>query len=44
MKSGHLRNGGQRHSNDHVDIHDIIIAPTPDEVLCGIAPFLPVNR
>ena len=35
--------GIPRHDNDHVDIADISIAPTSDEVLCDKPPYLPCN-
>ncbi|KAF8316395.1 hypothetical protein DL93DRAFT_2193459 [Clavulina sp. PMI_390] len=37
------RPGGPRHDNDHVDIHDIKIAPTEDELNCVDPPYLPYN-
>jgi hypothetical protein len=40
---GHHRTGGPRHDNDMVDIQDIRIAPTQDELLCTISPYLPAN-
>jgi hypothetical protein len=39
---GILRDGGLRHDNDSTDIQDIRIAPTHEELLCPIAPYLPV--
>lgn len=39
---GSLRDGGSRHDNDSTDILDIRIAPTHEELLCPIAPYLPV--
>jgi hypothetical protein len=39
---GILRDGGPRHDNDSTDIQDIRIAPTHGELLCPIAPYLPV--
>ena len=39
---GILRDGGPRHDNDFTDIQDIRIAPTHEELLCPIAPYLPV--
>jgi hypothetical protein len=39
---GNLRDGGSRHDNDSTDIQDIRIAPTHEELLCPIAPYLPV--
>lgn len=40
---GDLREEGPRHDNDKVAIRDIRIAPTQDELLCCIAPYLPAN-
>ena len=39
---GTSRDGGPRHDNDFTDIGDIRIAPTHEELLCPIAPYLPV--
>ena len=40
---GNLRDGGTpRHDNDFADIRDIRIAPTHDELLCPLPPYLPV--
>ncbi|KAI9451304.1 hypothetical protein BJY52DRAFT_119999 [Lactarius psammicola] len=40
---GTLRGGGEpRHDNDFTDIRDIRIAPTNDELLCPLPPYLPV--
>lgn len=39
---GDLRDGGPRHDNDFTDIRDIRIAPTHEELLSPIAPYLPV--
>jgi hypothetical protein len=40
---GTLRNGGTpRHDNDSSDIHEIRIAPTHEELLCPLPPYLPV--
>lgn len=39
---GELRPEGPRHDNDPIDISDIRIAPTQDELLCGVSPYLPV--
>lgn len=39
---GSLRDGGARHNNDFTDIRDIRIAPTHEELLCPIPPYLPV--
>ncbi|CAD7696268.1 unnamed protein product [Ostreobium quekettii] len=41
---GKLRKEGPRHDNDHVEIEKIIVAPTPEEVLCRVQPYLPANR
>jgi len=42
---GTLRDGGEpRHDNDFMDISDIRIAPTHEELLCPIPPYLPVFR
>ena len=38
---GTLRDGGPRHDNDSTEIRDIRIAPTHEELLCQIAPYLP---
>jgi hypothetical protein len=35
--------GGPRHDNDHVSISDIKIAPTHDELVSTLAPYLPYN-
>jgi len=41
---GHLSIAGiPRHDNDHVDVAEISIAPTSDEVLCDKRPYLPHN-
>ncbi|TFK44429.1 hypothetical protein BDQ12DRAFT_672980 [Crucibulum laeve] len=40
---GALRSQGPRHDNDFVDIEDIRIAPTHQELVSRIAPFLPAN-
>jgi hypothetical protein len=37
------RQDGPRHDNDHLDIDEIRIAPTHDELTSCIAPFLPAN-
>lgn len=42
--AGHLRPGGPRHDNDHVDFRSIRVAPTCQEVLSGELPYLPLNR
>ena len=39
---GNLRGGGPRHDNDFTDIRRIRIAPTHQELLCPIGPYLPV--
>ncbi|KAH9987464.1 AAA domain-containing protein [Russula compacta] len=40
---GTLRDGGEpRHDNDFADIGDIRIAPTHEELLCSLPPYLPV--
>jgi hypothetical protein len=40
---GTLRDGGTpRHDNDSSDIHGIRIAPTHEELLCPLQPYLPV--
>ena len=38
---GELSQHGARHDNDHVDIADIKILPTTDEILCQRAPYMP---
>ena len=39
---GTLRRGGEpRHDNDFTDIRDIRIAPTNEELLCPLPPYLP---
>ena len=40
---GHLREEGPRHDNDSEDISEIRIAPTNDELMCRVPPFLPAN-
>ncbi|KAF9358252.1 hypothetical protein BGX34_008995 [Mortierella sp. NVP85] len=40
---GHLSEKGQRHDNDHADIHNIKILPTQEEITCSRPPFLPSN-
>ncbi|KAI5116801.1 hypothetical protein M0805_007013 [Coniferiporia weirii] len=37
------RRDGPRHSNDFVAISSIQVAPTDDELICELPPFLPVN-
>ncbi|TBU41804.1 hypothetical protein BD309DRAFT_964525 [Dichomitus squalens] len=39
---GVLRPGGPRHDNDFLDIEEIRIAPTHDELFCPVQPYLPV--
>jgi len=39
---GTLRDGGPLHDNDFTDIRDIRIAPTHQELLCPLPPYLPV--
>ncbi|KAH9887903.1 hypothetical protein C8Q73DRAFT_808008 [Cubamyces lactineus] len=41
---GLLRPEGPRHDNDFVNIADIKIAPTHQELLCAVQPYLPVCR
>ncbi|KAG8218137.1 hypothetical protein J3R82DRAFT_3674 [Butyriboletus roseoflavus] len=40
---GDLRLDGPRHDNDSVDIYDIRIAPTHEELMCRVKPFLPAS-
>jgi hypothetical protein len=40
---GAIHEGGPRHDNDFVDIYDIRIAPTHEELMSRVPPFLPVN-
>ncbi|KAG9127475.1 hypothetical protein FRC07_013284 [Ceratobasidium sp. 392] len=40
---GDQRQGGSRHDNDKVNIQDIRIAPTQNELLCTLSPYLPAN-
>ncbi|KAL0023688.1 hypothetical protein WJX79_001943 [Trebouxia sp. C0005] len=40
---GETRPDGPRHDNDHTDINSISIAPTQQEVLCQVSPYLPAN-
>ncbi|KAF8808643.1 hypothetical protein BYT27DRAFT_7188610 [Phlegmacium glaucopus] len=40
---GHLRPDGPRHDNDFEDIYEIRIAPTQQELMIRIPPFLPAN-
>ncbi|KAJ1302896.1 hypothetical protein OPQ81_003195 [Rhizoctonia solani] len=40
---GELRVKGPRHDNDHLLIENIRIAPTHQELMCEIAPYLPPN-
>ena len=39
---GTLREDGPRHDNDFMEIDRIRIAPTHDELLCAVSPYLPV--
>ncbi|PIL30184.1 hypothetical protein GSI_07762 [Ganoderma sinense ZZ0214-1] len=39
---GSLREDGPRHDNDFMEIEQIRIAPTHDELLCAVPPYLPV--
>ena len=39
---GSLREDGPRHDNDFMEIDRIRIAPTHDELLCAVSPYLPV--
>ncbi|KAI1789279.1 hypothetical protein LXA43DRAFT_590107 [Ganoderma leucocontextum] len=39
---GLLHQDGPRHDNDFMDIERIRIAPTHDELLCAVPPYLPV--
>lgn len=41
---GELRQGGPRHDNDFIDIEDIRIIPTPEELISDIRPFLPTTQ
>ncbi|KAF8808645.1 hypothetical protein BYT27DRAFT_7255286, partial [Phlegmacium glaucopus] len=40
---GHLRSNGPRHDNDFEDIYEIRIAPTHQELMIRVPPFLPAN-
>lgn len=40
---GELHPEGPRHDNDHVEIAEIRIAPTHEELVCRFLPFLPAN-
>ncbi|KAG9089663.1 hypothetical protein FRC06_001443 [Ceratobasidium sp. 370] len=40
---GEQRRAGPRHDNDKVNIQEIRISPTQDELLCTIPPYLPAN-
>jgi hypothetical protein len=40
---GELRELGARHDNDKVDFRAIRVLPTADEVMCRIAPYLPLQ-
>eukprot|EP00775_Hariotina_reticulata_P006331 gene6331-6565_t len=41
---GELGAGGPRHNNDKVNHLEMSIAPTREEVLCSIIPYIPQNR
>lgn len=41
---GHLSVAGKRHDNDHVNVRDIKIFPTVDEILSQRAPYMPYKR
>src|SRR5438034_9024762 len=41
---GNLSAAGARHDNDFVDIRDIRILPTADEILSRRAPYMPFKR
>lgn len=43
-KPGSLRQGGARHDNDEDDFQSIVIAPTNQELQCGLPPALPINH
>lgn len=40
---GDLRSDGPRHDNDFVDVDNIRIAPTHEELMCRVKPFLPAS-
>jgi len=40
---GELRPEGPRHDNDFANIVEIRICPTSDELMCPLAPYLPVT-
>lgn len=40
---GHLRPEGPRHDNDFANIVEIRICPTSNELMCPVAPYLPVT-
>ncbi|KIJ68146.1 hypothetical protein HYDPIDRAFT_107807 [Hydnomerulius pinastri MD-312] len=40
---GLLRPEGPRHDNDYVDIYDIRVAPTHEELMCRTPPYLPAS-
>ncbi|KAI9460073.1 hypothetical protein HD554DRAFT_1598622 [Boletus coccyginus] len=40
---GELRPDGPRHDNDFVDIYNIRVAPTHEELMCRTQPFLPAS-
>lgn len=41
---GHLSVAGKRHDNDHVNVRDIKVFPTVDEILSRRAPYMPCKR
>ncbi|KAI1315474.1 hypothetical protein EDD11_000755 [Mortierella claussenii] len=40
---GHLSEDGPRHDNDHIDISNVALLPTEQEITCTRRPFLPSN-
>ncbi|KAJ7593987.1 hypothetical protein C8J56DRAFT_1043774 [Mycena floridula] len=40
---GDIRPEGKRHDNDFADIAEIRIAPTHEELICTVPPYLPAN-
>lgn len=40
---GQLSSNGPRHDNDQIDIQNIRVAPTNEELICTREPFLPAN-
>ena len=40
---GHLRPEGPRHDNDFMNIAEIRICPTSEELTCQLPPYLPVT-